>query len=111
MAKDRTLEMRESFAFGQRLTQILSERHIIQKQLAFAIGETEVTISRYMQGARTPKATVVLEIAKYLHVSMDYLYGYSACHDTYDDLANEILRQKPSFAFWQRLHLIKVLAE
>lgn len=62
--------------FAERL-KIAMEHNNRMKQLDLAneIGVTEVTISRYVNGQRIPKATEVAKMAKVLNVSSDYLLG------------------------------------
>lgn len=59
--------------FTQRLSEELRKNRITQKELANNIGITEVSISRYMNGSRVPRSSVVANIAAVLHVSTDYL--------------------------------------
>lgn len=56
-----------------RLKEALERRGMTQRELAEKLGITEVSVSRYMSGDRTPKATILAEIAEILHVSIDYL--------------------------------------
>lgn len=46
-----------------------------QRDLAAKIGVTEVSMSRYLSGNRTPKAPVIAQMAATLGVSTDYLLG------------------------------------
>lgn len=62
-------------ALGQRLTALLAEQHMSQRELAMKIGVTEVSVSRYVSGDRTPKGTVVANMAKALHTTPNYLLG------------------------------------
>ncbi len=61
--------------FGERLSAILHEKNITQKELAARINTTEATLSRYISGEREPKACVLAEIATALDLSSDYLLG------------------------------------
>lgn len=63
--------------FSIRLSEILEERDLKQKQLAEKIGVTEVTISRYINAEREPRPGILVNIAKSLDVSVDYLLGVS----------------------------------
>ena len=62
-----------NFSFGERVLALLDEKGMHQRQLADAIGVTEVTISRYMTMRREPKVTTVMKIAEFFGVSTDYL--------------------------------------
>lgn len=61
--------------FGKRLSYILTECGITQRQLSAMCEISEVTIGRYIKGSRTPGAEEVVTIAKALGVSTDYLLG------------------------------------
>lgn len=60
---------------GDRIRYIREKRNILQKQLADALGITNVQLSRYETGDRKPDPDTLKEIAKYLEVSTDYLHG------------------------------------
>lgn len=61
--------------FGKRVLELLSVYGISQRYLARQVGITEVTLSRYITGQRSPKAETVAKIATILHTSSDYLMG------------------------------------
>lgn len=63
--------------FGGRITDLLEKKGMTQRDLAAEIGSTEVSVSRYIKNQRTPKAPVILAMAKALGVSCDYLLGKS----------------------------------
>ena len=53
----------------------MENANMTQIELANKIGTTNVTISRYMSGERSPRIEIVAEIAKVFNVSIDYLLG------------------------------------
>ena len=60
--------------FGRKLKQILEDRGISQKWLADAALTKEATISRYITGVnKSPNVEILVNIAKALNVSADYL--------------------------------------
>lgn len=61
--------------FGERLSNLLKESNITQKELAMIIGINEATISRYINGEREPKPKTIANIATILNTSSDYLLG------------------------------------
>lgn len=67
--------------FGERLQRLLKKRNITQKELSERIDSTEATISRYISGAREPKAEVLADIAKVLNTTSDYLLGIENADD------------------------------
>lgn len=46
-------------SIGKRLSQLLQEKHIKQRELANAVGITETSISRYVSGDREPKGKIL----------------------------------------------------
>ena len=64
--------------FISRLDQARKEKGLTQRELANRVGVTEVSMSRYVNGARVPKGPIVVNIAKALGVSVDYLVGTSS---------------------------------
>lgn len=64
--------------FISRLDQARKEKGLTQRELANRVGVTEVSMSRYVNGARVPKGPIVVNIAKELGVSVDYLVGTSS---------------------------------
>lgn len=61
--------------FTKRLNQTLQKQNITQKQLSELTGITEQSISRYVNGSRTPGTPELIKIADALDVSIDYLLG------------------------------------
>ena len=60
---------------GKRISKLLNEKDIKQKELAARVGVSETVISRYIAGSRTPKTEILVNIARELNVSTDYLLG------------------------------------
>lgn len=63
--------------FITRLGQVIKEKGLTQRELASKVGVTEVSMSRYIKGERVPSGPIVVNIAKELGISVDYLVGES----------------------------------
>lgn len=63
--------------FNERLIQLQSERKLLKKDIAEAIGVTYRHYQRYENGESQPAADVIIALCKYLNVSSDYLLGLS----------------------------------
>ena len=61
--------------FSERMKAAIDALNVSQKYLAEQIGVTEVTMSRYINGQRMPKAPVLSKIAEALGVTIDWLMG------------------------------------
>lgn len=63
--------------FSERLVQLRKEKNITQRQLASALNLSEVGIQNYEGGRRKPAYDILLALADYFDVSLDYLCGRS----------------------------------
>ena len=63
-------------AFGEHLKRLLEEREMTQKFLAAKTGMTEPSVSRYVNGERTPRISQAYRIACVLGVDMNTLTAY-----------------------------------
>lgn len=63
--------------FIKRLIELMEEKDMTQCELANLIGTTNVTISRYISGDRSPRIEIIVKIAEVFNVSIDYLLGFS----------------------------------
>lgn len=68
--------------FSERLSHCMQEHHLNGNDLAALSGVTAATISRYLNGLRTPTVDNVVLLADALDVSVDYLLGR---HNVPDD--------------------------
>ena len=64
---------KEMNTFGERLSWLLNERGITQRELALRTGLTESAVSRYVNNQREPRADGIVKICKALEVSADWL--------------------------------------
>jgi transcriptional regulator with XRE-family HTH domain len=62
---------------GTRISDLLKQNGLTQKELADKVGITYVSMSRYISGDRIPKGPVIARLATALHVDAGYLLGIS----------------------------------
>ena len=62
---------------GKRLKTLRLERKPTQKEIAEAVHITEVSYQRYEYGTVRPSLDVLIALADYFDVSLDYLVGRS----------------------------------
>ena len=72
----------DSKKFSERLSLCMKQRKVNGAELSALSGVTAATISRYLNGLRTPTVENIILLAKALNVSTDYLLGL---HDVPDD--------------------------
>ena len=63
--------------FTERLQFLKTQKHLLQKEVANAIGISVRTYQRYETGERLPDIQVLVKLADYFNVSTDYLLGRS----------------------------------
>lgn len=63
--------------FSSRLRELRKAHQYTQKQTAIAIGTTEQNFQRYERGTQQPTLPVLIALADYFDVSLDYLVGRS----------------------------------
>ena len=61
--------------FGERLRELRNRQSVSQMQLANALGLTQNSIAMMERGYRGTTIEKVVLLAKYFHVSADYLLG------------------------------------
>lgn len=60
---------------GKRLKELREAKELTQKQLASLLNINSVTYLHYEKEQREPPLMLLAEIAKFYHVSVDYLLG------------------------------------
>lgn len=95
---------------GGRLAALLSERGMSQKQLAEATNLTPAAVSRYVSGAREPRAITVAAMAKALGVTPSDITGDETARET-DEAIRLIARNAHSLTKEQKAELIAALVQ
>lgn len=62
---------------SERIKSIRVSKGFTQKQVADAIGVTEVSLQRFEYGSSRPSLDTLIALADYFDVSLDYLVGRS----------------------------------
>ena len=78
-------------AFWERLRMLIDERGLTQKQLALELRLPASTLGGYMQGTSTPDYEMLVAIADFFHVSVDFLLSHPTA-DTRDETEEDLLR-------------------
>lgn len=71
---------------AERITYLLSEKNVKQKELARYLNVKDNTISYFCSGTRTPNINQLKEIAMFFGVSSDYLLGLSDVYTSNEDI-------------------------
>lgn len=95
---------------GRRLAALLSERGMSQKQLAEATNLTPAAVSRYVSGAREPRAITIAAMAKALGVTPADITGDEVERET-DEAIKLIARNAHALTKEQKAELIAALVQ
>ena len=102
----------EKTIFAQRLTQLLKQHNVTQKELCELVGVTEASMSRYMNTDRIPRSEILANIATALHTTSDYLLGKSNGDDEAFDFPRVVrllARNSASMTQEQKAQIVNVL--
>ena len=66
---------------GERISELLLQNGMTQRELASKVHVTDVSMSRYVKGERIPKGPIIANIAKALNTTSDYLLGQETTED------------------------------
>lgn len=67
--------------FPQRLQELKQRQNVMQKDVAASVGVPLRTYQRYERGESEPQLSVLIRIADFYGVSLDYLAGRSEVSD------------------------------
>ncbi len=82
--------------FPARLADLMDEKKITQDQLGKAIGKGRASISQYVTGQSDPPFSALVDIAKYFHVSTDYLLGLTFSRSA--DITNRAICERTNLS-------------
>ncbi len=94
---------------GMRMSRVLKNRGMTQKDLAERIGVTEAVVSRYISGNRDPKPEVLANIATALHTTSDFLLGIETDEFSHPKIRRMIARNASSMTEQEKRELIDAL--
>ena len=97
-------------AFLDKFAHFMKEKNINQKQLAEQSGITEASVSRYLNGERTPRIDIVSNFARVFGISVDEIISDEFPKmNTYDSIANAIARNGGELTEAEKEKLISLL--
>jgi len=93
---------------GARLQKLLYVKNMSQRELSEIIGVRDVTVSRYVNGQRVPKADVAARIAQALGTTTDYILGRDTSDPevSYDRIMRDVERYSGQWTKAQKIALL-----
>lgn len=95
--------------FNERLANLLNEKKMSQRELASKININEAAMSKYVNGSRKPRMDILVNIARELNVSVEFLTGNEKESD-FDDIKNLVCRNVSSMTESQKMELIEIIS-
>lgn len=99
---------------GERISELISQKGMTQRELASMVHVTDVSMSRYVKGERIPKGPIIANIAKALNTTSDYLLGQDSTQDSeldYYQVQRMIARNSKDWSQKQKNDLIAALVK
>lgn len=94
---------------GDRITALLKEKHISQKDLAMMVGVTESALSRYINNEREPKLEVLANMATALDTTVDYLTTGAKPETNFDEIYRLVARSSYTLTETQKMQIIEAV--
>lgn len=93
-----------------KISKLLKERNMTQKELAQMIGVTEASMSRYIKGDRIPKSEIIANMATALKTTVDYLLGTEIVEDNeFPKIKRLIARNSSKMSIEEKRELVNAL--
>ncbi len=99
--------------WSDKVKELMDIKKINQKELSQLSGITEASVSRYLTGDRTPRMDIIINFAKALGVSVEYLLDDNAANQksnsAYDNIAIAIARDGNNLTAEEMNKLIELI--
>lgn len=94
-----------------KVIKLMEIKKMNQKELSEKSGITEASISRYLNGERTPRTDIIINFAKALEVNVEYLLedDPQMTHSPYNNIATAIARDGSELSPEEMTKLIELI--
>lgn len=86
----------------KRLVKLRKDNHKTQEEIAKVIGVSRPAYTAYERGNRTPDYEILMKLADYYNVTIDYLLGHSDQPHLTEEEAFEEFIKDPSLKRWYK---------
>jgi len=96
--------------WNEKVIMLMNQKMWNQKDLARESGITESSVSRYLNGERTPRIDIINNFSKVLGVSVDYLLCENSDETNgYNNIAEAIARNGRNLTAEEKNRLIQLI--
>ena len=96
---------------GRRVSDLLKERNISQKDFALMIGVTEPALCRYLKNEREPRVEIIANMATALNTSVDYLLTGKKPETCFDEIYKLVARGAYQLTESEKMKIIQAIME
>ncbi len=95
----------------EKVKDLMNKNDLNQKQLAQRSGITEASVSRYLKGERAARMDIIINFAKALNVTVEYLLNDDDKTDLspFDDIATAVARNGNNLTAEEKNKLIMLI--
>ncbi len=80
--------------FAKRITDLRENRNLLQKDIAKIFEVEQATVSNWEKGKRVPDSDMLIKIANFFDVSIDFLLGNDKKTKKYSETEEEIIEKE-----------------
>lgn len=95
--------------FNERLSNLLSKSGMSQRELAKIINIDEAALSKYVSGVRKPRMDILVNIARVLAVSVEYLVTGDDINEDFSSVKNLVCRNISTMSKEQKYELMEII--
>ena len=96
-------------ALGEKIQELLKEKHMTQKELAERSCLSEAAVSHYIKGDRTPNTSSLANIATVLGTTSSFLLGDNEEKVTFTETKRILARNAADLTSEEKRQLIEIL--
>lgn len=99
--------------FKDKVKELMESQNMTQKELSEKSGITEASISRYLNGERTPRIDIIINFAKVFKVDVDFLISdddeIKDLEDSYVECRTVLARNARNLTAEEKNELISII--
>lgn len=96
--------------WNEKVKKLMKEQNLNQKELALKSGITEPSVCRYLKGEREPRIDIVINFAKALNVSIEYLLDKNSDnYSSFNEIKFAVARHGNELTEDEQKELIKLI--
>lgn len=99
--------------FKDKIKELMTTQNMTQKELSEKSGITEASISRYLNGERTPRIDIIINFARVFKVDVDFLIsdddGIKKSEDSYIECKTVLARNAKDLTSDEKNELISII--